>query len=74
MVTDRGIAINPKRKDLISLTKNCDLPIRDITEIKAEIDNVIESPALQTNRSNNIISVVKWVDGTVIDSIYKVNE
>ena len=74
VVTDRGIAINPKRKDLISLTKNCDLPIRDITEIKAEIDNVIESPALQTNRSNNIISVVKWVDGTVIDSIYKVNE
>ena len=74
VVTDRGIAINPKRKDLISLTKNCDLPIRDITEIKAEIDNVIEFPALQTNRSNNIISVVKWVDGTVIDSIYKVNE
>ena len=74
VVTDRGIAINPKRKDLISLTKNCDLPIRDINEIKAEIDNVIESPALQTNRSNNIISVVKWVDGTVIDSIYKVNE
>ena len=74
VVTDRGIAINPKRKDLISLTKNCDLPIRDINEIKAEIDNVIEFPALQTNRSNNIISVVKWVDGTVIDSIYKVNE
>ena len=56
------------------MTKNCDLPIRDINEIKAEIDNVIEFPALQTNRSNNIISVVKWVDGTVIDSIYKVNE
>ena len=74
VVTDRGIAINPKRKDLISLTKNCDLPIRNINEIKAEIDDVIEIPTKQPNRSNKIVSVVKWVDGTVIDSIFKVNK
>ena len=74
VVTDRGIAINPKRKDLISLTKNCDLPIRNINEIKAEIDDVIEIPTKRPNHSNKIVSVVKWVDGTVIDSIFKVNK
>ncbi len=72
IVTERGIAINPLRKDLIKATKNSGLPIRKIEEIKAEVDDLIggapEKPAL----SDEVISIVKWVDGTVIDSIFKV--
>jgi len=72
VVTERGIAINPLRDDLIQATKNSGLPIRGINIIKSEIDELIESPAPKPNLSDKVISVVKWVDGTLLDSIYKV--
>jgi citrate lyase subunit alpha/citrate CoA-transferase len=72
VVTERGIAINPLRDDLIKATKNSGLPIRGINIIKSEIDELIETLVIKPNLSNKVISVVKWVDGTLIDSIYKI--
>jgi len=72
VVTERGIAINPLRDDLIKATKNSDLPIRGINIIKSEIDELIETLAPKPNLSDKVISAVKWVDGTLIDSIYKI--
>ena len=70
IVTDRGIAINPLRKDLLLATENSDLPIRKIKEIKQDIDTVINLPLEKSVHSNELVSIVKWVDGTVIDSIF----
>ncbi len=72
IVTERGIAINPLRKDLIKATKNSCLPIRKIEEIKAEIDELIGGPPAKPKLTDDVIGIVKWVDGTVIDSIYKI--
>ncbi len=74
VVTERGIAINPRRQDLIDATKDSGLPIRPIGEIKAEIDRLIGGPPAKPNLSDELIGVVKWVDGTVLDSIHKVDE
>lgn len=74
IVTERGIAINPLRKDLIKATKNSGLPIRKIEEIKAEVDDLIGGTPEKPTLSDEVISIVKWVDGTVIDSIFKVKE
>jgi citrate lyase subunit alpha/citrate CoA-transferase len=71
IVTERGIAINPRRKDLINATKNSGLPIRSIEDIKAEIDELTEGPPKKANLDEEIIGIVKWVDGTVLDSIFK---
>ena len=71
IITERGIAINPNRKDLIKATKNSGLPIRKIEEIKQEVDSLVGAPLEKPKLSNEIIGVVKWVDGTIIDSIYK---
>ncbi len=71
IVTERGIAINPLRQDLIDATKNSGLPIRPIEEIKAEVDALTGGPPAKPDLSDEIISVVKWVDGTVLDAIYK---
>ncbi|NQV38747.1 MAG: citrate lyase subunit alpha [Candidatus Marinimicrobia bacterium] len=72
IVTERGIAINPKRTDLIEATKDCGLPIRTIEELKAEIDDLIGGPPTKPKLTDEVISVVKWVDGTVIDSIFRI--
>jgi citrate lyase subunit alpha/citrate CoA-transferase len=71
IVTERGIAINPLRKDLIDKVKNSGLPLKTIEELKAEgekICGVPEKPGL----GDEIVAVVKWVDGTVIDSVRRV--
>lgn len=72
IVTERGIAINPLRQDLLEATKDSGLPIRPIEEIKAEIDDLIGGPPEKPDFTDEPIGVVKWVDGTVIDTIFKV--
>ena len=74
IVTERGIAINPKREDLIKTTKKSGLPIRKIEEIKEEVDNLVGAPLDKPEFTEEVVGVVKWVDGTVIDSIFKVNK
>ena len=74
IVTERGIAINPLRKDLLEAVKDSDLPIRTIQELKAEIDDLIGGPPTKPELTDKVIGIVKWVDGTVIDSIYGIKE
>ena len=74
IVTERGIAINPRRTDLMEATKNRGLPIRPIEEIKREVDDLLGGPPAKPDLSEEVVGIVKWVDGTVLDSIYKVND
>jgi len=73
IVTERGIAINPRREDLIKATKRSGLPLRRIEEIKGEVDDLVGAPLDKPIFSDEVVGVVKWVDGTVLDSIFKVN-
>lgn len=68
IVTERGIAINPLRKDLIELTRNSGLPIKPIEALKAEADRIcgVPEPIRATDR---VVAAIKWVDGTVIDVV-----
>lgn len=70
IVTERGIAINPLRKDLIEKLKNTNLPIKTIHELKIEAERICDIPAKQ-NFEDEIVAVIKWVDGTIIDSVRK---
>ncbi len=71
IVTERGIAINPLRTDLIEKLKNSSLPIKTIGELKAEAEKICGKPE-KPKFSDEIVAVIKWVDGTVIDSVRKV--
>ncbi len=71
IVTERGIAINPLRKDLIEATKNAGLPIKTIQELKAEAEQICGVPE-KPIFTDEIIAAIKWVDGTVIDVVRKV--
>ncbi len=73
IVTERGIAINPKRTDLIEKMKNSSLPIRTIEELKAEGERIC-GKAAKPKLSDEIVAVVKWVDGTILDAIRKVEK
>ncbi|MGA3013545.1 MAG: citrate lyase subunit alpha [Bacteroidales bacterium] len=71
IVTERGIAINPLRKDLIETMKNTTLPIKSIQELKEEAEKICGVPQ-KPKFSDEIVAVIKWVDGTIIDSVKRV--
>ena len=70
IVTERGIAINPLRKDLIEVTKDSGLAIKTIHELKEEAEKMCGIPKKPVF-TDEIIAAIKWVDGTVIDVVRK---
>ena len=74
MVTERGIAVNPRRVDLLDeLQRNkTTLPIRPIHEVQAEVERICGGKPALPNLSDNPIAVVKWVDGTLLDTCWQV--
>lgn len=73
IVTERGIAINPLRDDLLDAVKDKGLPIRNIRDIQQETDEICGGkPTKPTLDKEHVVAVVKWVDGTLLDSVYKV--
>ncbi|MCK9618406.1 MAG: citrate lyase subunit alpha [Lentimicrobiaceae bacterium] len=73
IVTERGIAINPNRTDLIEKLKNTYLPIKTIEELKEEAERICGKPS-KPKFSDEIVAIIKWVDGTVIDAVRKIEK
>jgi len=72
IVTERGIAINPLRTDLLERLRGSSLPIRAITEIKAEVEDICGGAADKPELDEQVVAAIKWVDGTVIDCVRKI--
>jgi citrate lyase subunit alpha / citrate CoA-transferase len=73
VATERGIAINPRRHDLLDAVKGCKLPIRSLREIKDEVERICGGKPHRAERSDRPVAVVKWVDGTVLDSVWQLS-
>jgi citrate lyase subunit alpha/citrate CoA-transferase len=72
VVTERGIAVNPRRKDLVERVRGSDLPMRPIEELKEEIEVVLGGPPAPPVLTEEPVAVVKWVDGTLLDTVWRV--
>ena len=72
VVTERGIAINPRRQDLIDATKNSKLPIRPMQEIQKEVFTICGGRPQKPRLTDRPVAVVKWVDGTLLDTVWQV--
>src|SRR5271166_1463040 len=72
VVTERGIAINPRRQDLLDAVEASKLPIRPLQEIKAEVERICGGRPQRPRLGDRSVAIVKWVDGTVLDSVWQV--
>ncbi len=70
IVTNQGIAINPKRKDLIEKVKGT-IPLVPIEELKESAYQATGGPQ-HIEFTKDIVGMTKWFDGTVLDIIWKV--
>ncbi|RKZ14213.1 citrate lyase subunit alpha [bacterium] len=72
IVTERGIAINPQREDLLAKLRGSSLPLRSITELKNEVEEIVGGAPAAPDLGENVVAAIKWVDGTVIDCVREV--
>ena len=71
LVTEYGIAINPKREDLIEALKDSNLEIKTIDELY-EIAISLTGIPKKREKSDEIIGFSVYRDGTILDTISKV--
>jgi citrate lyase subunit alpha/citrate CoA-transferase len=71
IVTERGIAVNPKREDLEGRFAAAGLPVRPLEEIMDEAERMVR-PVSRPVFGDEIIAAIEWRDGTVIDVVRKV--
>ena len=68
IVTERGIAVNPRRRDLLDKLKGSALPIMPIEDLQQLAYDLSGKPdAIAV--SDDIVGVVEYRDGTIIDVI-----
>jgi len=70
IVTERGIAINPKRTELIERLKETNLPIMTIEELKNIAEAMTGKPK-EVEFTDEIVAVIEYRDGTVLDVVRK---
>ena len=68
LVTQQGIAVNPKREDLKQRLLDARLPVVDIHELKDRAQKIAGVPAPLVTGDRTVANVV-YRDGTIIDTI-----
>ncbi|EAX48019.1 citrate lyase, alpha subunit [Thermosinus carboxydivorans Nor1] len=68
LVTERGVAVNPRRGDLREQLVAAGLPVKEIHELKALAEKIAGIPA-KAPAGGRVIAVVEYRDGTIIDVV-----
>lgn len=70
LITDYGIAINPKRKDIVDSLSNTGLPIVRIEELRDKAYQIVGEPD-ELEFDDKIVAFVEYRDGSIIDVVKK---
>ncbi len=71
VVTDYGIAINPKRQDLIEATKNSGLPFKTIEELRDIAYSITGEPE-KVQFGDRVVGIIEARDGSIMDVVREI--
>ena len=71
LVTQGGIAVNPKNVDLTNRLVSAGLPVIDIHELKEKTERITGTPEHLTKGDRTVAEVI-YRDGSLLDTIYNV--
>jgi citrate lyase subunit alpha/citrate CoA-transferase len=71
LVTDHGLAVNPRRPEVLERVKAARLPVYTIEELKRKAEQVTGKPE-PISFGDKIVALVEYRDGTIIDSIREI--
>jgi len=70
LITERGIAVNPKREDLLWKAKKADLPCKEISQLMREVLTITGTPA-SPRFTDRPVALIEWRDGSIIDTVWQ---
>ncbi len=73
LVTDRGIAVNPRRTEIKEKLKKSGLPVYSIEELKEKAEKIVGIPD-PIKFTEKIVGLIEYRDGTIIDIIKQVGD
>jgi len=71
LVTQRGVAVNPKNQELLLRLKDAGLPVTDMETLKHTAEKITGTPK-RTAAAGRPVANVIWRDGTQIDTIRQI--
>ncbi|OOR99286.1 citrate lyase subunit alpha [Haemophilus paracuniculus] len=71
LVTDHGVAVNPKRPELIEALQNAQIPLFTIEQLCERAYSITGKPK-PIEFTDKPVAVVRYRDGSVIDTVYQV--
>lgn len=71
LVTQRGIAVNPRRPDLADRLRQAGLPVTDIHDLKARAESITGQPQ-KPPRGDRVVAHVLGRDSKLQDVIYSI--
>jgi citrate lyase subunit alpha/citrate CoA-transferase len=74
VVTERGIAVNPRRQDLLTRLSESRLPLRALADMQAEVEAICGGKPEARVPAVDPVAVIEWVDGTLLDTVWRVPE
>ncbi len=73
IVTDQGVAVNPRRKNLLKKIQDAGIPLCTIEELQQKAEHIVGSPD-PIEYTDRVVGVVTYRDGSVIDLIRQVKD
>lgn len=73
VVTDYGVTVNPGRQDLIQCFKKAGLPLITMSELRAIATRLVGTPK-DLEFTDEVVAVVEYRDGSIIDVIKKLKK
>lgn len=73
VITEYGIAINPRRQDLIEQLKDSGLPITTIEALRDLAYSIVGEPQ-DVEFDDKVVAIIEGRDGTVVDVVRKIKE
>lgn len=71
IVTDYGIAINPRRQDLLEAYKDSGLPLKTIEELRDIAYSIVGTPE-EIQFDSQVVGIIESRDGTILDVVRKI--
>ena len=72
VVTERGIAVNPKRDDIMDAMRGSKVPVYDdIQELQKMAERICGRPQ-EPETTDDIVAAILWRDGTILDVVRRV--
>lgn len=73
IVTERGIAVNPRHEALKRELVRCNLPVKDIEQIQDEITQITGRPR-PLEFSDEVVGLIEYRDGSIIDVVRRIDD